>query len=334
MDWITDMISMRALECLVAIVEQGSLTKAAAALHMSQPALSHQIAAIERELGTPVVERLPRGIRPTAAGLAAVAEARVALAAADRAVMAGRRVAAGTGGRIRIACAETMTAWVLVPVLRSWRRRFPDVELDLKEYTSADRMLDVLVEGGADIVVGPRPTMTDEHTEVLGREEVVIVASVEHRFSRMTAVPLAELAGEPLVHYNPDNGNAMWVDRFAARRGVVLPEPALRTGSPRTAAQLAAAGMGVAIVPFSALTPRPGGTIRSVDPPELRDVVVIVAAPHDDLLRRFVGDLKQRGLPDSRMPRLSQPGTWSGTAGAAVMAGDARPVGPDGRRAP
>ena len=72
------MISMRALECLVTIVEQGSLTKAAAVLHMSQPALSHQIAAIERELDTPVIERLPRGIRPTAAGLAAAAEARLA----------------------------------------------------------------------------------------------------------------------------------------------------------------------------------------------------------------------------------------------------------------
>jgi len=71
------MLSMRALECLVAIVEQGSLTQAAAVLHMSQPAQSHQIAAIERELATPVIERLPRGIRPTAAGLAAAAEARV-----------------------------------------------------------------------------------------------------------------------------------------------------------------------------------------------------------------------------------------------------------------
>jgi len=59
------MISMRALECLVTIVERASLTKAAAVLHMSQPALSHQIAGIERELGTPVIERLPRGIRPT-----------------------------------------------------------------------------------------------------------------------------------------------------------------------------------------------------------------------------------------------------------------------------
>jgi DNA-binding transcriptional LysR family regulator len=308
------MVSMRALECLVTIVDQGSLTRAAAVLHTSQPALSHQIAGIERELSTPVIERLPRGIRPTAAGLAAAAEARVALAAADRAVLAGRRVAAGAGGRIRIACAETMTAWVLVPVLRSWRRRFPGVELDLKEYTSADRMLDVLLAAGTDVVVGPPPTRTDEHTEVLGREEIVVVTSPEHRFAGLAAVPLAELAGEPFVHYNPDNGNAVWVDQFAARRGVVLPPPALRTGSPRTAAQLAAAGLGVAIVPFSALTPRPAGTIRSVDPVELRDVVVIVAAPHDDLLRRFVSDLKRRGLPDSRLAHLGQPDPPSGPA--------------------
>jgi DNA-binding transcriptional LysR family regulator len=294
-------ISLRALECLVAIVEQGSLTKAAAGLHLSQPALSHQIAAIERELGTPVIERLPRGIRPTAAGLAAAAEARIALAAAERAVLAGRRVAAGAGGRIRIACAETMTAWVLVPVLRDWRRRFPDVELDLKEYTSADRMLEVLVAGETDIAVGPRPTRTDEHTEVLGSEEIVVVASPEHRFSALNTVPLAEVSSEALVHYDRDNGFGQWVDRLAASRGIVLPAPTLRTGSPRTAAQLAAAGMGVTIVPFSALTPRPAGTIRSLEPAELRDIVVVVAAPHDDLLRRFVGDLKERGLPESRL---------------------------------
>ena len=314
------------MECLVTIVEQGSLTKAAAVLHLSQPALSHQIAAIERELGTPAIERLPRGIRPTAAGLAAAAEARIALAAADRAVIAGKRVAAGAGGRVRIACAETMTAWVLVPVLRTWQRRFPDVELDLKEYTSADKMLEVLLAGGTDITVGPPPTRTDEHVDVLGSEEIVVVASPEHRFSEIDTVPLAELADEALVHYNPGNGNAVWLDQFAAERGVVLPQPALRTGSPRTAAQLAAAGMGVAVVPFSALTPRPGGTIRSLDPPELREVIVIVAAPHDDLLRRFVCDLRRRGLPDSRVSHLHRPGPASDPARPAMMPGDTYPV--------
>jgi DNA-binding transcriptional LysR family regulator len=295
------MISMRALECLVVIIEQGSLTKAAAVLHMSQSALSHQIAAIERELGTPVIERLPRGIRPTAAGLAAAAEARIAVAAAGRAVLAGRRAAAGDGGRIRIATAETMTGWVLVPVLRSWRRRFPTVELDLKEYTSADRMMEALQAGQTDVVVGPMPTRADAHTELLGREEIVVVAAPEHRFSAMDSVPLDELTAEPLVHYDQGNGFGVWVDLFAAERGVMLPPPTLRTGSPRTAAQLAAAGMGVAIVPYSALSPRPDATIRPFDPPELRDVVVIVAAPHDELLQRFVRDLLRRGLPRSDM---------------------------------
>jgi DNA-binding transcriptional LysR family regulator len=311
------MVSMRTLESLVAVVEHGSLTKAAAVLHMSQPALSHQIAAIERELGTPVMERLGRGIRPTAAGLATAAEARVALAAADRAVLAGRRVALGAGGRIRIAAAETMTAWLLAPVLRSWRHRVPDVELDLKEYTSADRMLDVLLAGEADVTVGPWPTHADERAEVLGQEEIVVVASPEHRFSGMATVPLTELKGEPLVHYDPGNGFGVWVDQFATKRGVELPQPVLRTGSPRTAAQLAAAGMGVTIAPFSALTPPPGGTIRSLDAPELRDVVAIVAAPHDDLLRRFVRDLKRRGLPDSR---VSHPGSHSGQPGRLTTA--------------
>jgi len=319
------MLSLRGLECLVTIVEQGSLTKAAAVLHMSQPALSHQIAAIERELGTPVIERLPRGIRPTAAGLAAVTEARVALAAAGRAVTEARRAAAGTGGRIRIACAETMTGWLLVPVLRRWRRRFPGVELDLKEYTSADRMLDALLAGRADISVAPRPTKTDEHVELLGQEEVVVVAAPEHRFAAMDAVPLAELADEPLVHYDPANGIAPWVDQFAAGRGVVLPQPTLRTGSPRTAAQLAAAGMGVAIVPVSALTPRPDGTVRSFDPPELRDIVVIVAAPHDDLVRRFTADLKRRGLPDARVCDLSRPAVAAPAEAAEMRPARAAP---------
>jgi DNA-binding transcriptional LysR family regulator len=318
------MLSMRGLECLVAIVDEGSLTKAAAVLHMTQPALSHQIAAIERELGTPVFERLPRGIRPTAAGLVAVAEARIALAAASKVVTSARGAAAGTTGRIRIACAETMTGWLLAPVLRSWHRRFPEVELDLQEFTSADRMLEVLLAGGADVIVAPPPTVTGEHVENLGAEEIVVVAAPGHRFAAMDAVPLIELKDEPFVHYVAGNGMAPWVDQFAAERGVPLPRPALRTASPRTAAQLAAAGMGVAIVPVSALTPRPDATVRPFDPPALRDVIVVVAAPHDALVRRFVADLRHRGLPTARVspvpaePAASVPAEPAEPAASAV----------------
>src|ERR1700754_5076077 len=109
------MTTLRALECLVALVDHGSMSAAASALYMSQPALSHQIAALEKELETPVVERLWRGVRLTAAGRACADEARKALLSAQQAVQIGQLVGRGDAGRLRISCVETMTAWLLVP---------------------------------------------------------------------------------------------------------------------------------------------------------------------------------------------------------------------------
>jgi DNA-binding transcriptional LysR family regulator len=286
------MATLRALECLVALVEAGSVTGAAARLHLSQPALSHQISALEKEIGTPVVERLPRGIRPTAAGLAVAQEARNALHHAAEAVAIGRKVGEGRAGWLRIASAETMTTWLLTPALRQWRQRHPEVAVELSEFSSADRMDQFMTDGQADLIVGPRPTVTAHHVEVLGTEEMVVVAGPGHRFAGEHAVSLAAVAKEPFIHYDPENGMARWVDDL----GVTF-ETVLRTRSPRTAAQLAASDMGVAIVPVSALPGRRDGTVRSFDPPIRRDVIATMAAPADALSRRFVADLRRRGLP-------------------------------------
>lgn len=290
------MATLRALECLVALVDHGSVSAAAVALHMSQPALSHQIAAMEKELGTPVAERLWRGVRITAAGRATAEEARVALKAAEHAVQIGQRVAHARAGRIRISCGETMTAWLLLPVLRQWRSRRPDVHLELSEFTSADAMVELLEAGRTDVVVGPRPTRTDADVTVFGKEEVVVVAAAGHPFAELSGVPFSTLIGEPFVHYDPENGMAVWVDQLAARHGAVL-DPVLRTRSPRTAAQLAAAGMGVTIVPVSALPARPAGTVRRLRPVIKRDVVAVVATTIDTLVHQFVADIYRRGLP-------------------------------------
>jgi DNA-binding transcriptional LysR family regulator len=290
------MTTLRTLECLVALVDHGSVSAAAQALHMSQPALSHQIASLEKELGTPVAERLWRGVRVTAAGRATAEEARVALRAAEQAVKIGQRVAQGDAGRLRIACGETMTGWLLLPVLRQWRSRRPDVHLELSEFTSIDVMVELLEAGRTDVVVGPRPTQTDAHVEVFGTEEFVVVAAAGHPFAELASVPIHALGGEPFVHYDLGHGMALWVDQLAARHDVVL-DPVLRTRSQRTAAQLAAAGMGVTIVPVSALPPRPAGIVRRLRPAVKRDVVAIVAAPSDNLVHQFVADIHRRGLP-------------------------------------
>jgi DNA-binding transcriptional LysR family regulator len=296
-----NMTTLRTLECLVAVVEHRSVGRAAAALYMSQPALSHQIASLERELGSAVVERLSRGVRVTAVGRAAAEEAQIALAAAARAIEMGKRVARADAGSIRISCAETMTTWLLAPVLRQWRSQRHEVQLDFSEFTSADAMVAHLEAGGIDIAIGPRPTRTTAHVSVFGTEEIVVVVAPGHRFAQRTeGVDVCELADEPFVHYGLDNGMAVWVDEFADRHNVVL-NPVLHTRSPRTAAQLAAAGLGVTLVPVSAVTPESPGVVRRLRPHVDREVIAVVAAPSDALVRQFLTDIHRRGLP-----------TWSG----------------------
>lgn len=294
---ILPMATLRSLQCLVALVDHGSISTAAAALHMSQPALSRQISCLEKELATAVAERLSRGVRITAAGRVAAEEARVALRAAEQAVQTGRRVGLGGSGRLRISCSETMTTWLLLPVLRQWRSRCSDVHIELSEFTNADAMLELLEAGETDIAFGPRPTRTsDAHVEVLGKQEAVVVAAAGHPFAELSGVPLRALGRHPFVHYASENALAAWVDQLAARHDIAL-TPVLRTRSPRTAVQLAGAGMGITIAPVSALPSRPSGIVRRLRPVITIDVIALIAVPSDALIQRFVADVHRRGLP-------------------------------------
>jgi DNA-binding transcriptional LysR family regulator len=157
-------------------------------------------------------------------------------------------------------------------------------------------MVEILMAGEADLVVGPEPTSTTAHVEHLGDEEMVVVSSAEHHFAGRPSVRVEDLLNEPFVHYTLDNGNASWVDQFVSSHQVSLTQ-VLRTRSPRTAAQLAGAGMGVSIVPVSALAVRPAGVVRRFEPRVHRGVVAITTIPSDALVSLFLADLRRRGLP-------------------------------------
>lgn len=293
------MPTLRALECLIAVLDAGSVTEAASRLHMSQPALSHQLAALEREIGTPVVERLPRGVRPTAAGRAVAGHARAAIAASERVIDTGRSVAGGEVGHLRVACAETMTASLLPPVLRVWRRRRPDVRLTLTELTSADLLAEAVETDEADIAVGPRPSRWTGHDTVIGTEEIVVAMAADHPLATSSpGVTFEQLADEPTVHYHQDNGLGSWIDAMAAQHRVTL-TATMRTRHAVTAAQLAAAGLGIALVPTTALGGSMPGAFRRLVPALTRDVVALIGGPSDILAQRFVADLRHRGIPVS-----------------------------------
>ena len=113
----------------------------------------------------------------TATGRAVSREARIAVAVAEQAIRIGRRVSRADAGRIRVACVETMTAWLLLPVLCHWRSHRADVQLDLSEFSSTEAMVQCLEDGSIDVAIGPRPTSTTARVSVFGTEEIVTVVT-------------------------------------------------------------------------------------------------------------------------------------------------------------
>ncbi|WP_020387246.1 LysR family transcriptional regulator [Kribbella catacumbae] len=290
------MPTLRALECFVATVEAGSITRAAAQLHLSQPALSHQIAMLESELGSPLFERLPRGIRPTAAGREALRHAHGALEAADRVVQAGHAVAALDAGQLRIGCAGSMTAGLLAPLLRAWRRRHPGVRLVLQERSSADALAAMITADEIDVAISPRPTRWDGAVELLASEEIVIAFCTGDPLGDQPGpIPISALHGYPLIQYAGPHGLAGWLDGLFAEH-MVAPEVVIRTRQTTSAPALAAAGLGAAVVPVSGVPAGFAGTVHRLDPPQSRDVVALAAGRGDVLVEQFIRTVKATGL--------------------------------------
>nr|WP_296773698.1 LysR family transcriptional regulator [Rhodococcus sp. (in: high G+C Gram-positive bacteria)] len=290
------MPTLRALECFVAVVERGSLTAASTHLHLSQPALSHQLATLEKEIGTPLLERLPRGVRPTPTGRAVLADATAALASANRVMVTGRAVAAGSVGTLRIVCAETMTVPILAPTLRKWSRSHAGIRVELTEATSADTMADAIGSGDADIAIGPASEHFSGNVAQIGTEEIVAVIPAGLDLTDEPDVPWTALEGRPIVHYHPSNGLGAWIDSVAAQHNSSL-AAATRTRNATTAAQLAHAGLGIALVPTTALPPRFTGVVTPLRPRLTRAVVAMIGSPTDALVQRFVSDVCSRGVP-------------------------------------
>jgi DNA-binding transcriptional LysR family regulator len=293
------MASLRALECLVAVADCGSITEAARLLHLTQPAVSHQLAELERETRTALLHRRPRGVSLTPAGNAALPHARRTLEAAATAVHSARAVGDGTGGSLRVACAQSLTVPLVAPVLRDWHRRRSHIVISLRESAVLTELLGFIDTGAADIVLLPAPVPPGYVTNKIAEEEIVLTAPVDHRLAQSGDVHLQELNGVALVHFAPDNGLRDWLDRSFAAAGV-RPEPVMSTSITTAAPQLAAAGMGVSITPVSAVSAGLPAAIRSFSPKWVRQLIAVTPAQPDSLSARFIADLRTRGV---RVPR-------------------------------
>ena len=197
-------MELRHLRYFAAVATEENVTRAAARLHVSQPAVSRQIRDLEDELGVLLLERRAQSVHLTEAGQVFLREARAVLQRADEAVKNVRAIAGGEFGELQVGYAPSLTVQILPRALRGFQKGFPHVRVLLHDL-STEEMLAGLRDGALQIALLVEPTrarLRGLRFEALLRDHLCLAVAPLHRFARRRTVRLAELAGEPLIAYS------------------------------------------------------------------------------------------------------------------------------------
>lgn len=247
------MIEIRHLHALVALAETGNLSKAGRRLHLSQPALSHQIKTVEEHLDAALFVRKSQPLRLTPAGERLLASAYEILKTLRHCERDLSRIAEGGAGQLRIAVeCHSCFDW-LMPAMDRFREGWPEVEMDLVSGFHADPT-GLLLEDKADlVVVSTAKARRGVVHEKLFRYEVFALLARTHPLSRKEYLTAKDFAKETLITYPiPD-------DRLDLVREVLGPagvEPERRTAMLTVAIlQLVASGRGITGMPGWAVQP-------------------------------------------------------------------------------
>jgi DNA-binding transcriptional LysR family regulator len=291
-------MTLRQLEYLVAIVDEGSFGRAAQALYVSQPTLSHQVRALEAEIGGQLVERLPRGVRPTPTGEALLPAARAALAAVDRARRSARMVLGLEAGELAIATVGTVALGLLPPVLRRWRARHREPAVRLREHRDGRALAEAVADGGADLGIGPRPAEWSGPLESLGWEEIVVILPPGDPLrERDEPVALSALADRDWVLFERGHALARMTETLCGAEGF-SPRAAVRTAEIAAAPALAAAGLGPALVPVNIVAGPQRRSVRPLDPPRARELCAYTRSDWSPLARALLDLIAESPWPE------------------------------------
>ena len=252
-------MEIRQLRYFAAIVEEGTVTGAARRLNMTQPPLTAQIRSLEEELGCRLFVHEGRRLRLTEAGRALYRRADTILGLCDAAAAEMGDYRAGTAGTLRLGAVSSVRGTVFLQWLEQFAARYPQVQYDLY---SADtyQQLEQLRAGQLDLAIVRTPFSAPE-LEVLPlrRESMVAVGRAAH-FGALPAGPvtLRELAGRPLILYR--RWESILRGRFEAAGCV--PQIRCRNDEAQTTLALAARGLGIGLMPASALPAQPDPALQ------------------------------------------------------------------------
>ncbi|MGZ5037171.1 MAG: LysR family transcriptional regulator, partial [Usitatibacter sp.] len=193
-------VRLRDLHVLFAVVQHGSMAKAGAHLGMSQSAVSQAIAALERALEVPLLDRTPRGAELTLYGAALVRRGEAAFDELRSGVRDIEVLADPEVGEVRIACTESIAAGILPSVIERYSLLYPRVKLDVFQTTAHLTGFAALHERKADVVLTLLPKrfekdLTEQlHAEVLFHDRICLAAAMTSPWARRRKIRLAELA--------------------------------------------------------------------------------------------------------------------------------------------
>lgn len=244
-------VELRLFRYAVAVADEASFTRAAERLGIAQPPLSQQIRALEGNLGFRLFERGPGGVKLTPAGEAFVKQARVVLHQADEAISRARAASAGRVGKLALGLSGASMFSYLPPLLRDYRRAWPEVELELRNLTP-DEQLTMLSEGRLDAGFGRRVAVpTGYSLEPVHAEPFVAALPLTHGLAKRKVIDLDDLKGDPFVLF-PNEGSGFHAEVLALCRGAGFVPEVVQTIAPMHAViGLVGAGLGVSVVPAS-----------------------------------------------------------------------------------
>lgn len=239
------------LQSFVRVAEEGSITRAAEALHLTQPAVTNHVRALERELRAPLFDRTGRGVRLTPAGRALLEYTRRSLGLLDECRQVLMDLREGTFGRLVLGAGVTTSIFHLPGWLREFRETNPGVDVTVRTGRSRE-IAQLVLEREIDLGIVTSPV---EHPDLsvagLFEEQIVLVTPREHPLAGRAA-PAEELEAASLILFRAGTGFRNYLDRSLARAGVRV-QVKMESDSVEAIKSFVAVGLGISFLPAASV---------------------------------------------------------------------------------
>jgi DNA-binding transcriptional LysR family regulator len=238
-------LNLDQLATFAKVVECGSFSAAAEKLGLTQPAVSLQVRQLEKRLGAGLIERVGRKVRPTAAGAELLGHVDRIDATVSSAIESVARHASETIGNVRLGTDNTVTIFLLPPVLGALRQRYPKLEISVSTGNAAD-IVKAVEENRIDLALATLP-VSGRALEVSPVINDPIVAIARHDMALPQRLTAANLAKLPMLLSQPGSAGRRITDRWFARGGATV-NPAMSLGSAEAIKAMAIAGLGCGLL--------------------------------------------------------------------------------------